>query len=128
MREARIEDCWEVAETHCSCFFPNYSFPYDLLLKVNRLVGLLSGFSVPDGCMRACLVAVVGSSLGDSLYIGSEDFKIGDLEGKVSLNKGYVAGILTVDTLADYLPRKGPYMRRRFASNTLISTHISIFQ
>ncbi|CAA6675718.1 unnamed protein product [Spirodela intermedia] len=30
VREARLEDCWQVAETHCSSFFPNYTFPLDL--------------------------------------------------------------------------------------------------
>ncbi|XP_047956420.1 uncharacterized protein LOC125202122 isoform X1 [Salvia hispanica] len=112
VREARIEDCWEVAETHCSCFFPEYSFPLDFVLRFDRLVGMLFGFSVPKGCERTCLVAVIGSG-EDEFYIGSDDFKIGGLEGKISLNKGYVAGILTVDTVADFLPRKGPLRLRR---------------
>ncbi|KAJ8616023.1 hypothetical protein MRB53_035395 [Persea americana] len=112
VREARLEDCWEVAETHCSSFFPDFSFPLDLVLRVDRLVALLSGFSVPNGCMRTCLVAVIGSSVDDFLF-GSEEFKVGSLEGKLSFNKGSVAGILTVDTVADFLPRKGPLRQRR---------------
>ncbi|KAK4430907.1 hypothetical protein Salat_0852600 [Sesamum alatum] len=113
VREARIEDCWEVAETHCSCFFPEYSFPLDFVLRMDRLVGMLFGFSIPKGCKRTCLVAVTGSSGEDSFYVGSDNFKIGGLDGKFSLNKGYVAGILTVDTVADFLPRKGPLRQRR---------------
>ncbi|XP_058094479.1 GCN5-related N-acetyltransferase 4, chloroplastic [Magnolia sinica] len=113
VREARLEDCWEVAETHCSSFFPNYSFPLDLALRINRLVGLLSGFSVPNGCMRTCLVAVISNSFNDNFFFGSEDFKIGGFEGKFSFNKGSVAGILTIDTVADFLPRKGPLRQRR---------------
>ncbi|KAK6156365.1 hypothetical protein DH2020_010613 [Rehmannia glutinosa] len=113
VREARIEDCWEVAETHCSSFFPEYSFPLDFVLRIDRLVGMLFGFSIPKGCKRTCLVAVTGSSGEDSFFIGSDDFKIGTLDGKISLNKGYVAGILTVDTVADFLPRKGPLRQRR---------------
>ncbi|CAL1374272.1 unnamed protein product [Linum trigynum] len=113
VREARIEDCWEVAETHCSSFFPDYSFPLNFVLRMDRLVGMLFGFSVPSGCKRICLVAVVGSSIDQSFYIGSEDIKIGGFDAKFTLNKGYVAGILTVDTVADYLPRKGPLRRRR---------------
>lgn len=113
VREARIEDCWEVAETHCSSFFPDYSFPLDLVLRIDRLVALLSGFSVPNGCMRTCLVAVIGSSVDDLLF-GSEEFKVGGFEGKFSVNKGSVAGILTVDTVADFLPRKGPLRQRRW--------------
>ncbi|KAI8029083.1 hypothetical protein LOK49_LG01G00518 [Camellia lanceoleosa] len=113
VREARLEDCWEVAETHCSSFFPEYSFPLDFLLRIDRLVAMLSGFSVPHGCQRICLVAVIGSSDDDAFFIGSEDCKIGGLDGRFSLNKGYVAGILTVDTVADFLPRKGPLRQRR---------------
>lgn len=74
---------------------------------------MLSGFSVPNGCRRTCLVAVVDSSLDDTFFFRSEDFKIGGFDGKFSLNKGYVAGILTVDTVADFLPRKGPLRQRR---------------
>ncbi|CAL5407301.1 unnamed protein product [Camellia sinensis] len=125
VREARLEDCWEVAETHCSIFFPKYSFPFGLLLRINRLVSvMLSGFNVPKGCRKTCLIAVVGSSLDDNLYFGNEDFKIGGLNGIFSLNKTCVAGILTVDTLADFLPRKGPLRQRRtgiaFISNVAV--------
>ncbi|MBA0813707.1 hypothetical protein Gohar_027534 [Gossypium harknessii] len=113
VREARLEDCWEVAETHCSSFFPEYSFPLDFVLRVDRLVGMLSGFSIPPGCRRTCLVAVIGGSVGDTFLFGTEDFKIGGFDGKFSLNKGYVTGILTIDTVADFLPRKGPLRQRR---------------
>ncbi|KAL2482323.1 Acyl-CoA N-acyltransferase (NAT) superfamily protein [Forsythia ovata] len=113
VREARLEDSWEVAETHCSSFFPKYSFPYDYLLRINRAVGMLFGFSIPSGCNRTCLVAVIGSSDQDALFLGSDDFKIGGFDGRFSLNKGRVAGILTVDTIADFLPRKGPLQQRR---------------
>ncbi|KAK3017383.1 hypothetical protein RJ639_006318 [Escallonia herrerae] len=113
VREARLEDSWEVAETHCSSFFPEYSFPLDFVLRIDRLMGMLLGFSVPSGCRRTCLVAVIGTSDEDTFFLGSEDLKIGGFDGKFSLNKGYVAGILTVDTVADFLPRKGPLRQRR---------------
>lgn len=91
IREARLEDSWEVAETHCSSFFPHYTFPLDLALRMDRLLGLLSlslsAFSLPNGCRRTCLVAL--------------------------LHNHQVAGILTLDTLADFLPRKGPLRQRR---------------
>ncbi|XP_068652933.1 GCN5-related N-acetyltransferase 4, chloroplastic-like [Aristolochia californica] len=109
VREARVEDSWEVAETHCSCFFPDYSFPLDLALRINRFMGLLAGFSVPDGCMRACLVAIAGTSADGNAFSRNECVKFGDL----GFNRGYVAGILTVDTVADFLPRKGPLRHRR---------------
>ncbi|KHN00840.1 hypothetical protein glysoja_000508 [Glycine soja] len=113
VREARLEDCWEVAETHCSSFFPEYSFPLDFVLRMDRLVAMMAGFTLPNGYKRICLVAVIGNSFGETLLFGSEDFKVGGFDGKISLNKGYVAGILTVDTVADFLPRKGPLRQRR---------------
>nr|XP_043632518.1 uncharacterized protein LOC122603779 isoform X1 [Erigeron canadensis] len=113
VREARIEDCWEVAETHCSSFFPEYSFPLDFVLRIDRLLALVFGLSVPPGCRRTCLVAVAGASEDDMFCIGDEDLKIAGFGAKVSLNKGYVAGILTLDTVADFLPRKGPLRQRR---------------
>lgn len=113
VRDARLEDCWEVADTHCSSFFPDYTFPVDLVLRIDRFVALLSGFSVPPGCMRACLVAVNGTSGNEDLYVGSEDIKVGGFEGKFSINRGSVSGILTIDTVADFLPRKGPFRQRR---------------
>ncbi|CAI9759745.1 unnamed protein product [Fraxinus pennsylvanica] len=113
VREARLEDCWEVAETHCSSFFPEYSFPLDFMLRIDRLIGMLFGFSIPNGCKRTCLVAVIESSDEDAFNLGSENTKIGVFDEKFSLNKGYVAGILTVDTVADFLPRKGRLRQRR---------------
>lgn len=97
VREARIDDCWEVAETHCNSFFPEYSFPLDFVLRFDRLIGMLFGLSTPKGCKRTCLVAVTGNA-GEDLFF---------------LSKGYVTGILTVDTVADFLPRKGPLRQRR---------------
>lgn len=113
VREARLEDCWEVADTHCSSFFPDYSFPLDLVLRIDRVVALLSGFSVPNGCRRTCLVAVTGRCINDNFVFGSEEFKFGGFEGKFSFNKGSVTGILTLDTVADFLPRRGPLRQRR---------------
>ncbi|XP_057798964.1 GCN5-related N-acetyltransferase 4, chloroplastic-like [Salvia miltiorrhiza] len=108
VREARIEDCWEVAETHCSSFFPEFIFPLDFVMRIDRLIAMLFGFSLPKGCRRTCLVAVTGTS-----FLGSDDLRIASFDGKLSLSKGYVAGILTVDTVADFLPRKGPHRQRR---------------
>ncbi|XP_042035961.1 uncharacterized protein LOC121782265 [Salvia splendens] len=114
VREARIEDCWEVAETHCSSFFPEFSFPLDFVLRIDRLIGMLFGLSLPKGCQRTCLVAVTGTSSEEvPFFLGSDDLRIGSFDGKLSLCKGYVAGILTVDTVADFLPRKGPHRQRR---------------
>ncbi|KAF3645209.1 plasma membrane intrinsic protein 1-1 [Capsicum annuum] len=113
VREARVEDCWEVAETHCSSFFPEYSFPLDFVLRIDRLIAMLFGFSIPNGCQRTCLVAVVGSKDEEACLLSTEELKLGEFDGRLSLNKGYVTGILTVDTVADFLPRKGPLRQRR---------------
>ncbi|KAG6391471.1 hypothetical protein SASPL_149226 [Salvia splendens] len=116
VREARIEDCWEVAETHCSSFFPEFSFPLDFVLRIDRLIGMLFGLSLPKGCQRTCLVAVTGTSSEEvPFFLGSDDLRIGSFDGKLSLCKGYVAGILTVDTVADFLPQKGPINKEGIA-------------
>ncbi|XP_021771040.1 uncharacterized protein LOC110735174 isoform X1 [Chenopodium quinoa] len=112
VREARLDDSWEVVETHCSSFFPEYSFPLDFVMRIDRLIAMIFGFPVPHGCKRTCLVAVVGSST-NTFYIESDDLKFGGFDAKFSLNKGHVAGILTVDTVADFLPRKGSLRQRR---------------
>ncbi|KAL3339381.1 hypothetical protein AABB24_028146 [Solanum stoloniferum] len=119
VRKARLEDCWEVAETHCSSFFPEYSFPLDFVLRIDRLIAMLFGFSIPNGCQRNCLVAVVGSRDEEACLLGTEELKLGGFDGRLSLNKGYVTGILTVDTVADFLPRKGPLRQRRYARGYL---------
>ncbi|XP_017647350.1 uncharacterized protein LOC108487504 isoform X2 [Gossypium arboreum] len=107
VREARLEDCWEVAETHCSSFFPEYSFPLDFVLRVDRLVGMLSGFSIPPGCRRTCLVAVIGGSVGDTFLFGTEDFKIGGFDGKFSLNKGTGIAYISNVAVRERFRRKG---------------------
>ncbi|XP_074590724.1 GCN5-related N-acetyltransferase 4, chloroplastic-like isoform X2 [Curcuma longa] len=76
VRDAVPEDYWGVADTHCSCFFPNCRFPINLLLRINRF----------------------------------DDVELEDIG---SIKKGCVAGILTVDTMAEFLPRKGPLLQRR---------------
>ncbi|KAL5212912.1 hypothetical protein ABZP36_023759 [Zizania latifolia] len=113
VRDARLEDCWEVADTHCSSFFPDYTFPLDLVLRIDRYVALLSVFSVPPGCMRTCLVAVNSTSVRISISIEYGDLRYADFQGKHGLSKASIVGILTVDTVADYLPRKGPLKQRR---------------
>lgn len=87
---------------------------------MNKLIGLVFGFSVPNGCKKTCLVAVTGSSEEveeeDAFLLGSREIKIAGFNGRLSLRnlrKGYVTGILTLDTLADFLPRKGPLQQRR---------------
>ncbi|TVU27806.1 hypothetical protein EJB05_19307 [Eragrostis curvula] len=112
VRDARLEDCWEVADTHCGSFFPDYKFPLDLVLRIDRYIALLSGFSVPLGCMRTCLVAVNSNSINNSFSIECGDPRDAGFQ-KYNLSRGSVAGILTVDTVADYLPRRGPLKQRR---------------
>ncbi|XP_014517943.1 uncharacterized protein LOC106775343 [Vigna radiata var. radiata] len=118
VREARLEDYWKVAEIHCKRFFPEYSFPLDFVLRIDRLVidmlsamlaATLAGFFKPRYCKKMCLVAVIRTSFDESFSFD----KIGYFDGKFSVNKGYVVGILTLDNIADFLPRKGPQRHRR---------------
>ncbi|XP_044421534.1 uncharacterized protein [Triticum aestivum] len=113
VRDAKLEDCWEVADTHCSSFFPGYKFPLDLVLRLDRYIALLSGFSVPPGCTRSCLVAVNPTAANSAISIECGDLRDAEFHGKYSLSKGSVAGILTVDTVADFLPRRGRLKQRR---------------
>ncbi|XP_044953746.1 uncharacterized protein LOC123403901 isoform X1 [Hordeum vulgare subsp. vulgare] len=113
VRDAKLEDCWEVADTHCSSFFPGYKFPLDLVLRLDRYIALLSGFSVPPGCTRSCLVAVNPTAANSAISIECGDLRDAEFHGKYGLSKGSVAGILTVDTVADFLPRRGRLKQRR---------------
>lgn len=113
VRDARLEDCWEVADTHCSSFFPGYKFPLDLVLRIDRYIALLSGFSVPPGCMKTCLVAVNSNSVNNSFTIECGDATDAASFQEYNLSRGSIAGILTLDTVADYLPRRGPLKQRR---------------
>lgn len=116
MREARVEDAWEVADTHCSAFYPNYSFPVDLLLRLNRFIGMVSGLSAPPGCMMSCLVAV-----------RCHELRLGGLDTVFGFNRGYVAGVLTIDTNAEFLPRKGPSKHRRYIQNLLTFSVYNVY-
>ncbi|RLM61313.1 uncharacterized protein C2845_PM14G03590 [Panicum miliaceum] len=112
VRDARLEDCWEVADTHCGSFFPGYKFPLDLVLRIDRYIALLSGFTVPPGCMRTCLVAVNSNSVNNTFDVECGDAGDADFQN-YALSTGSIAGILTVDTVADYLPRRGHLKQRR---------------
>ncbi|OEL16728.1 hypothetical protein BAE44_0022254 [Dichanthelium oligosanthes] len=124
VRDARLEDCWEVADTHCGSFFPGYKFPLDLVLRIDRYIALLSGFTVPPGCVRTCLVAVNSNSVNSS-FDNVECGDAGDDAGfqKCGLSRGSIAGILTVDTVAEYLPRRGPLKQRRYTPYLVTETY-----
>jgi len=113
IREARPEDYWEVAETHCSSFFPDHGFPMDLVLRADRLVAMFSGFSIPRGCRKKCLVASNGN-FEENRSVESESYENVEAGLKLHLNDGKVSGILTIDTIAEFLPRRGPLGKRRY--------------
>lgn len=112
IREADLQDYWEVADTHCGAFLPDLGFPMDMLLRFDRVVAMLGGFSLPIGRKRKCLVAVdgkthaglkrVGFSLGD-LLLAWTSFERG---ARHDLNVETILGIVTVDTVAEFLPRR----------------------
>uniref|UniRef100_A0ACD5Z9M6 Uncharacterized protein n=1 Tax=Avena sativa TaxID=4498 RepID=A0ACD5Z9M6_AVESA len=127
VRDARLEDCWEVADTHCGSFFPGYKFPLDIVLRLDRYIALLSGFAVPPGCTRTCLVAVNPAAVNDTISIECGDLTDAEFHG-YGVSKRSIAGILTVDTVADYLPRRGPLKQRRYLLGTEISKFFSSFR
>nr|CAB3482253.1 unnamed protein product [Digitaria exilis] len=116
VRDARLEDCWEVADTHCGSFFPGYKFPLDLVLRIDRYIALLAGFTVPPGCMRTCLVAVNPDPVNGGFDVECGDAKDADFQ-KYSLSRGSIAGILTIDTVAEYLPRRGHLKHRSYSTS-----------
>lgn len=78
------------------------------MLWVDRLVAMLSGFIMHHGIRRTCLVAIVGSSMDETCFLRSEDFKIGGFNDKFRLHRGNVVRILPVNAIADFLLRKRP--------------------
>ncbi|KAH7351945.1 hypothetical protein KP509_19G021500 [Ceratopteris richardii] len=114
VRQATITDYWGVADTHCGAFFPELVFPMDALLRLDRVVAMLGGLTLPVGCQRKCLVAVGGE-------IGTNDLVNDSLRGSQPFEKGLqddlllgsVLGVLTIDTLAEFLPRRKPTGSRR---------------
>ncbi|KAH9288197.1 hypothetical protein KI387_032314, partial [Taxus chinensis] len=113
VREARPEDYWEVAETHCNSFFPDRGFPMDLVLRADRLVAMFAGFSLPSGCRKKCLVAIDERLTEENHLLESERPRKVDIEPHLCLNGGRISGILTIDTVAEFLPRRGQLGLRR---------------
>ncbi|GLJ53094.1 hypothetical protein SUGI_1131350 [Cryptomeria japonica] len=113
VREARPEDYWEVAETHCSSFFPDRGFPMDLVLRADRLVAMFAGFSIPAGCRKQCLVAIDERLTDENTFLNSTRHENVEVESKLHLNGERISGILTIDTVAEFLPRRGHLGLRR---------------
>jgi len=63
--------------------------------------------------MKTCLVAVNSNSVNNSFTIECGDVTDASFQ-EYSLSRGSIAGILTLDTVADYLPRRGPLKQRRY--------------
>ncbi|KAL2651750.1 hypothetical protein R1flu_019878 [Riccia fluitans] len=115
IREAYLTDYWQVSDTHCGAFFPNVRFPMDLILRSDRAITLLGNLAVPSDQKRICLVAVEALN-SDDLEIrkdGEEELaQFPFLIGAGDTSKK-VFGALTMDTLAEFLPRRRPMNRRR---------------
>lgn len=101
-------DYWEMADIHVSSFNPGCSFPVDFLLRLDRLEEELT-FSPPPGRRVSRLVAVIDSSVDDidMFLTGFKNFIIRGLFGIFSLSRGFIAGVLTVESYAYVVPRKG---------------------
>eukprot|EP00850_Spirogloea_muscicola_P007761 SM000040S14773 [mRNA] locus=s40:284583:287149:- [translate_table: standard] len=154
VREARLEEYWQVAETHCASFYPAAGFPLGALLQGDRqgprlqVLVLLSHLSLPDGVRKKCLVAVDSRGAGGAVgNVGEHEAAPAagfDAERDVgggrllrpllaALSVGFpplrlplgpaataereclqlIAGSVTVDTAAEFLPRRQPGNTRR---------------
>lgn len=111
IKEASLGDYWEVADTHCAAFLPELVFPMDTIMRLDRVIAMVGGLPLPSGCQRKCLVAVghVYKGLGPSglsirdLLLGWKTFE-DDARNELQLES--ILGILTVDTLAEFLPKR----------------------
>ncbi|MCO5589514.1 hypothetical protein L7F22_043482 [Adiantum nelumboides] len=110
VREATFADFWEVADTHCGAFLPELVFPMDAIMRLDRVVAMVGGLTVPTGCRRKCLVAVSDRWHSD-IRPGLKPLENKSLAGP-ELNS--VLGVLTVDTLAEFLPRRQATRSRRY--------------
>lgn len=88
---------------------------------------MLFGFSIPNGCQRTCFVDVLGSRDEEACLLGTEDLKLGGFYGRLSLNKVYVTGILSVDTVDDFLLSKKPLRQRRSVVSWILVRNLEIF-
>ncbi|BFI24805.1 hypothetical protein MPTK2_1g15020 [Marchantia polymorpha subsp. ruderalis] len=118
IREAYLTDFWEVSDTHCGAFFPHVKFPMDFILRSDRAMTMLGNLTLPSDQKRICLVAL------EALYLDSVETEskgenskpqfsfLVNLAGAGELSSK-VSGALTMDTLAEFLPRRKPLSRRR---------------
>eukprot|EP00250_Pteridium_aquilinum_P027094 c34192_g1_i1 orf=223-1101(-) len=110
IREATLADYWEVADTHCGAFIPELVFPMDAIMRLDRVVAMVGGLPLPRGCQRKYLVAVSarwhnGQGHG-GLFEELLHWKLSEDESQTDYKLESVLGVLTVDTLADFLPRR----------------------
>lgn len=102
VREATFADFWGVADTHCGAFLPELVFPMDALMRLDRVLAMVGGLTLATGCRRKCLVAVSGHWHSDLTH----GLKPLENEPQAGLQLESVLGALTVDTLAEFLPRR----------------------
>ncbi|EFJ26500.1 hypothetical protein SELMODRAFT_97255 [Selaginella moellendorffii] len=104
VREARIQDAWQIADTHCSSFLPHQGAVMDFALRLDRWAG--------RGCCCLCLMHVCRTmALAGSLPFEHKKYLVAVEEtlGGVQV----VSGILTIDKVGDFLPRRRPSGCRR---------------
>ncbi|XP_024533302.1 uncharacterized protein LOC9650399 isoform X2 [Selaginella moellendorffii] len=88
VREARIQDAWQIADTHCSSFLPHQGAVMDFALRLDRTMALAGSLPFEH---KKYLVAVEETLGGVQV----------------------VSGILTIDKVGDFLPRRRPSGCRR---------------
>ncbi|KAJ7269974.1 hypothetical protein O6H91_15G054600 [Diphasiastrum complanatum] len=115
VREGSLGDFWQIADTHCGAFLPDTKFPMGYIFRCDRMMALLASFSLCPGQKRKYLVAIdneapVPTDSFQADFTSMFSFGFG-VEEKVQHN--HISGILTVDTLAEFLPRQKRTGRRR---------------
>lgn len=119
IREATLSDFWEVADTHCGAFLPELVFPMDAIMRLDRVLAMVGGLPLPAGCQRKCLVAV-----SDQCHDGPDHAalirklvlhgpNLFEAQSQMDDRLPSVLGAITVDTLADFIPRKKSTGSRR---------------
>lgn len=151
IREAMVEEYWEVADVHCSSFFPSEDGrdgPLQFILRTDRVGALLANLGMPSGIKKKCLVAISPSGSGhrkkdydgESAIWGGPIFRpllaslIVGVPSLVWISSGHgigpqgILGTVTVDTAAEFLLRRQPGRKRRqstaYISNMAVRSSI----
>ncbi|GAQ80326.1 hypothetical protein KFL_000510270 [Klebsormidium nitens] len=132
VREARPEEYWEIADTHCGAFFPEVNPVLGAILRLDRVFSLAGSTGDPRDCRKMALVALesgpqvlrdesfASESLSDVaplrpfVAVASAGLPFpGELFGGSQVGERGVIGTCTLDLTGEFLPRRRPRGKRR---------------